>query len=338
MSFLLFSPFTVKETTFKNRVTVAPMCMYMVKEKDGKVTDWHLTHYGSRAIGQAGLIIIEATAVTPEGRISENDLGIWSDEHIEGLKKLVNHVHELGGKIGIQLAHAGRKANVPGSIYAPSPIPFNEKMQTPVEMNHDQVLNTITSFQKAAERAKAAGFDVIEIHGAHGYLINEFLSPLTNKRNDEFGGSQEKRYELLKRVIDGVTSVWEGPLFVRISANEYHPEGNTIDVFVDYAKKMKQQGVDLIDCSSGAVVPAEINAYPGYQVRYSETIRTEAQISTGTVGLITTGNQAEEILQNERADMILIGRPFLDDPYLPKRFAAQLGIDITPPKAYERGW
>lgn len=338
MSSLLFTTLTIKEITFKNRLVVAPMCMYMVKEKDGKVTDWHLTHYGSRAIGQAGLIIIEATAVTPEGRISENDLGIWDDEHIEGLKRLVDHIHELGGKIGIQLAHAGRKANVPGSIYAPSAIPFHDKMPTPIEMSKDKVLETISAFTKAANRAKEAGFDVIEIHGAHGYLINEFLSPLTNTRHDEFGGSQNKRYEFLRRIIDGVISVWSGPLFVRISANEYHQDGNPLEVFVTYAKEMKQQGVDLIDCSSGAVVPAEINVFPGYQVPYSETIRTKADIATGTVGLITTGNQAEEIIQNSRADLVLIGRPFLNDPYLPKRFAEQLGVTLDVPTAYERGW
>lgn len=338
MSSQLFTPFTIKETTFKNRLVVAPMCMYMAKEKDGKVTDWHLTHYGSRATGQAGLILIEATAVTPEGRISENDLGIWNDEHIMGLKKLVDHVHELGGKIGIQLAHAGRKATVRESIYAPSPIPFNNEMRTPIEMSEQKVLETITAFTEAALRAKEAGFDVIEIHGAHGYLINEFLSPLTNQRDDEFGGSPENRYEFLRNVIDGVTSVWSGPLFVRISANEYHKDGNPLDVFVTYAKEMKEQGVDLIDCSSGAVVPADIDVYPGYQVPYSETIRTKANIATGTVGLITTGNQAEEIVRNGRADLVLIGRPFLNDPYLPKRFAEQLGVKLDAPSAYERGW
>lgn len=338
MSSLLFSPYQIKNVTFKNRLVMAPMCMYMSENKDGHVTNWHLTHYGSRAIGQVGLIIIEATAVTPQGRISEGDLGIWDDAHIEGLKQLVDHVHELGGKIGIQLAHAGRKAMVEGQIIAPSAIPFNEKMKTPEEMTESQVIDTILAFKKAAERAKKAGFDVIELHAAHGYLINEFLSPLTNKREDLFGGDEEKRYEFLKRTLNEVNTVWDGPLFVRISANEYADDGNSLDVFTNYAKKMKSQGVDLIDCSSGAVVPASMDVFPGYQVRYAETIRNEANIATGAVGLITTGNQAEEILRNERADLVFIARPFLRDPYLPRTFAKEIGAELDIPKPYERGW
>ena len=338
MSSLLFSPYNLKNITLKNRLVMAPMCMYMSHNKDGHVTDWHITHYGSRAIGQVGLIIIEATAVTPQGRISEQDLGIWDDAHVEGLKRLVDHVHELGGKIGIQLAHAGRKAMVEGPIVAPSAIPFNEKMKTPEEMTEEQVLETIKAFKKGAERAKKAGFDVIEIHGAHGYLINEFLSPLTNKRDDTFGGNSNKRYEFLKRTIEEVNNVWDGPLFVRISANEYAEEGNSLDVFVDYSKKMKAQNVDLIDCSSGAVVPVKMDVFPGYQVRYAETIRKEAEIPTGAVGLITTGNQAEEILRNERADLIFIARPFLRDPYLARTFANEINDPLEAPKPYERGW
>ncbi|RXI99558.1 NADPH dehydrogenase NamA [Anaerobacillus alkaliphilus] len=338
MSSQLFSPYHIKNLTLKNRLVMAPMCMYMADNKQGYVTDWHITHYGSRAIGQVGLIIIEATAVTPQGRISENDLGIWDDTHIEGLKKIVDHVHALGGKIGIQLAHAGRKAMVEGAIVAPSAIPFNATMKIPEEMSVSQIEETIDAFKKGAERAKKAGFDVIEIHAAHGYLLNEFLSPLTNKRQDAFGGSEEKRYELLRQVIDNINTVWDGPLLVRISANEYAAEGNSLDVFVEYGKKMKVQGVDLIDCSSGAVVPAAIDAFPGYQVRYAETIRQQADIATGAVGLITTGTQAEEILRNERADLIFIARPFLRDPYLPRTFAKELNIDLEAPKAYERGW
>lgn len=338
MSSLLFTPYQLKNLTLKNRLVMSPMCMYMAENKDGHVTNWHLTHYGSRAIGQAGLIFTEAAAVTAQGRISEFDLGIWDDAHVDGLKRLVDHVHELGGKIGIQLAHAGRKATVDGAIIAPSSIPFNDKMKTPDEMSESQVLDTIAAFKKGAERALKAGFDVIEIHAAHGYLINEFLSPLTNKREDLFGGNVEKRYELLKRVLDEVKTVWVGPLFVRISANEYAEGGNSLDVFVDYAKKMKQQGVDLIDCSSGAVVPACIDVYPGYQVRYAETIREKAAIATGAVGMITTGNQAEEILKNERADLIFIARPFLANPYLTKTFAEEINSTVDAPKSYERGW
>lgn len=338
MSSLLFSPYELKNVTLKNRLVMAPMCMYMAHNKSGYVTDWHITHYGSRAIGQVGLIIIEATAVTPQGRISEHDLGIWDDSHVEGLKRLVDHVHDLGGKIGIQLAHAGRKAMVEGPIVAPSSIPFNEQMKTPEELTEAQVLETIEAFKKGAERAKQAGFDVIELHAAHGYLLNEFLSPLTNKRDDAFGGSQEKRYEMLKQVINEVKNVWEGPLFVRISANEYNEGGNSLDIFIEYGKKMKAQGVDLVDCSSGGVVPASMDIYPGYQVRYAEAIRKKADIATGAVGLITTGNHAEEILQNERADLIFIARPFLRDPYLPRTFSKELNISLDAPKPYERGW
>ncbi len=338
MSSRLFSPYQLKNLTLKNRLVMAPMCMYMAENKEGYVTDWHVTHYGSRAIGQVGLIIIEATAVTAQGRISEHDLGIWDDSHIEGLKRIVDHVHELGGKIGIQLAHAGRKAMVDGPIIAPSALPFNDTMRTPEEMTNNQITETIEAFKKGAKRAKEAGFDVIEIHAAHGYLLNEFLSPLTNKRQDGFGGNEEKRYEIVRQVIENVKTEWDGPLFVRISANEYAEGGNSLDVFVDYGKKMKEQGVDLIDCSSGAVVPATIDAYPGYQVHYAETIRHQAKVQTGAVGLITTANQAEEILCNERADLIFIARPFLRDPYLPRTFAKELNIDLEAPKAYERGW
>jgi NADPH2 dehydrogenase len=338
MSSLLFTPYELKNISLKNRLVMAPMCMYMAHNKNGYVTDWHVTHYGSRAAGQVGLIIIEATAVTPQGRISENDLGIWDDTHIEGLKRLVDHVHELGGKIGIQLAHAGRKAMVDGEIVAPTALPFNDAMRTPLEMTEAQILETIEAFKQGAERAKQAGFDVIELHAAHGYLINEFLSPLTNKREDSFGGNEEKRYEMIRRVINEVKTLWTGPLFVRISANEYNEAGNSLDVFVKYAKWMKEQGVDLVDCSSGAVVPAVMDVYPGYQVRYSETIRNQAAIATGAVGLITTGNQAEEILRNERADLIFIARPFLRDPYLPRTFAKELNTLLEAPTPYERGW
>lgn len=338
MGSLLFSPYQLKNLSLKNRIVMSPMCMYMVDKKDGHVTDWHLTHYGSRAIGQVGLIIIEATAVSPQGRISERDLGIWDDSHIEGLKRLVDHVHELGGKIGIQLAHAGRKSTVEGPIIAPSPIPFDENSKTPDEMTEQQVIETIAAFRKGAERAQRAGFDVIEIHAAHGYLINEFLSPLTNKRNDRFGGNEENRFEVLRQVINEVKSVWTGPLFVRISANEYAEGGNRFDTFINYAKKIKEQGIDLIDCSSGGLLPVMIDVYPGYQVKYAEKIREKTGIPTGAVGLITTGNQAEEILKNERADLIFIARPFLRDPYLPKTFAKEINETVDTPQPYERGW
>lgn len=334
----LFTPFTVKDMTLKNRIVMSPMCMYSCPNEDGKVTNWHKIHYPSRATGQVGLIIVEATAVTPQGRISPQDLGIWDDSHIAGLKELVDLVHEQGAKIGIQLAHAGRKAMVDGPIIAPSAIPFNDKYKTPEEMTEEQIAETIQAFVEGARRAREAGFDVIELHAAHGYLINEFLSPLTNQRTDQYGGDTDKRYRLLEEIIEQVKTVWQGPLFVRISADDYHPEGNQIDTYVYYSKKMKAQGVDLIDCSSGAVVPAAIDVYPGYQVPYAEKIRHEAEIPTGAVGLITHGLQAEEILGNERADLIFLGRVLLHDPYWPRTAAQELGVQLTPPKQYERGW
>lgn len=334
----LFSPFTIKDVTFKNRIVMAPMCMYSSHNEDGLVQNWHRTHYTSRAVGQVGLIILEATAVTPQGRISPQDLGIWSDNHIPGLKELTDLMKEHGAATGIQLAHAGRKATVEGEILAPSAIAFNEKMKKPKEMTKEEISETVDAFRQGADRAKKAGFEVIEIHAAHGYLINEFLSPLSNKRTDEYGGSAENRYRILHEVLEAVKTVWEGPLFVRVSANDYQEEGLTAKDYAEMGKWMKEQGVDLIDVSSGAVVPARIHTYPGYQVKYSETIKEGANIQTGAVGLITSGLQAEEILQNERADLIFIARELLRDPYWPRTAAKELGVSIEPPKQYERGW
>jgi NADPH2 dehydrogenase len=334
----LFSPFTIKDVTFKNRIVMAPMCMYSCHNEDGLVQNWHRTHYTSRAVGQVGLIILEATAVTPQGRISPQDLGIWSDDHIAGLKELTNLMKEHGAATGIQLAHAGRKATVEGEILAPSAIAFNEKMKKPKEMTKEEISETVDAFRQGADRAKKAGFEVIEIHAAHGYLINQFLSPLSNKRKDEYGGSAENRYRILREVLEAVKTVWEGPLFVRVSANDYQEEGLTAKDYAEMGKWMKEQGVDLIDVSSGAVVPARIHTYPGYQIKYSETIKEGADIQTGAVGLITSGLQAEEILQNDRADLIFIARELLRDPYWPRNAAKELGVSIEPPKQYERGW
>jgi NADPH2 dehydrogenase len=312
------------------------MCMYSCDDRDGKVTDWHLVHYATRAVGQAGLIIVEATAVSQEGRISEQDLGIWNDEHLDGLKRIVSQIHKNGGTAGIQIAHAGRKAVVNEPIIAPSGIPFNRNWEMPREMTEADIHRTIGAFREGAARAKAAGFDIIEIHAAHGYLINQFLSPLTNKRTDEYGGNEEKRYRFLHLVIDSVREVWSGPLFVRISANEYIESGNTPETYVTYAKWMKGQGVDLIDCSSGGVLPVPIPSFPGYQVPYAEKIRHKAEISTAAVGLIMKGEQAEEILRNNRADLILFGRQLLYHPYLPLNIAAEFHVDIPIPKQYYR--
>ncbi|AZV44228.1 NADPH dehydrogenase [Peribacillus asahii] len=337
MNAKLFSTYTIKGVTFKNRIVMAPMCMYSSQE-DGHVKNWHVTHYTSRAVGGVGLIILEATAVDPQGRISVNDLGIWNDEQLPGLSQLVSMMKEQGAKTGIQLAHAGRKATVPGNIYAPSPIAFNETYKQPQEMTQADIEKTILSFQQAAARAKKAGFDVIELHAAHGYLLNEFLSPLSNKRNDEYGGSSENRYKIVKEVIAAVKQVWEGPLFVRISAHDYQEGGMTAEQYIEISKWMKEDGVDLMDVSSGAVVPASIPVYPGYQVPFSETIKSGASIATGAVGLITTGIQAEEILQNERANLIFIGRELLRDPYWPRNAAKELRYEIEAPTPYKRGW
>ncbi|SET88094.1 NADPH2 dehydrogenase [Salinibacillus kushneri] len=338
MSNKLFSPYTIKDVTLKNRIVMSPMCMYSVESEDGKVQPFHITHYESRAVGQAGLIMVESTAVTPEGRISTYDLGIWEDEHITGLRQITEAVHGHGAKAAIQLGHAGRKANLPSKIYSASPLAFSDQYQTPIEMDQDKINDTIKAFQDGAQRAKEAGFDIIEMHGAHGYLINQFLSPLTNKRKDEYGGSAENRYRFLREVIEAVKEVWNGPLFVRISANEYDENGNHQEDFLYFASEMKKQGIVLIDCSSGGVIPVKVPSYPGYQVTYAEQIRKEAEIATGAVGLITSGIQAEEILQNGRADLVFLARAFLRNPYWPKQAADELGETIEAPVQYKRGW
>lgn len=334
----LFSSYTIKDLALKNRIVMAPMCMYSSENEDGKVEDFHITHYVSRAIGQVGLIIQEATAVTPQGRISSKDLGIWSDDHIEGLSRLTSLIKSYGSKTGIQLAHAGRKAMLDGEIIAPSAIPFNDEMKTPKEMTSEDIRETVEAFKEAAVRVKKSGYDVIEIHAAHGYLINEFLSPLSNQRDDEYGGTPENRYRFLREIIAAVKEVWDGPLFVRVSASDYQEEGLKPEDYVVFARWMKEQGVDLVDVSSGAVVPARIHAYPGYQVPFAEAIKHGADIATGAVGLITTGKQAEEILQNDRSDLIFIARELLRDPYFPRTAAKDLGVTIEPPKQYDRGW
>lgn len=335
----LFSPFTIKNVTFKNRIVMSPMCMYSCYDEDGLVNDWHLTHYTSRAVGGVGLAIVESTAITSQGRISKQDLGIWSDAHLPGLKKLVDLNHKNGSKMGIQLNHAGRKAIVDGPILAPSALPFDQDWKLPEEMTKEDIQATLTAFKDGAKRAKEAGFDLIEIHAAHGYLINQFLSPISNKRTDEYGGSLDNRYRLLGDVIEAIKTEWaDRPLFVRVSATDHLEGGSTPEDHVYYAKKMKAQGVDLVDCSSGAVAPATIDAFPGYQVPYADQIRREADIATGAVGMILNAVQAEEILKNERADMIILARELLRNPYWAYTAAVELGVEIDTPVQYERGW
>jgi NADPH2 dehydrogenase len=334
----LFSPITFQSTTLKNRIVMSPMCMYSSMEKDGHINEFHKTHYISRAVGGAGLIMVEATAVKEAGRITPQDLGIWDDAHIIGFKKLNEQIHQYGAKSGIQLAHAGRKAQLPSDIYAPSPIAFHENYKVPEEMTADDIKETIEAFVRAAARAKKANFDIIEIHAAHGYLLNQFLSPLTNKRSDTYGGSRENRYRLVKEIIDGVKTEWDGPLFIRISTDEYDQNGNSFEDILYFATKMKEQGIDLIDCSSGGVVPVSISTYPGYQLKRAEKIKQKIDTSTGAVGLITTGIHAEEIIQNNRADLVFIGRALLRNPYWSKAAADVLNYTLEAPIQYERGW
>lgn len=334
----LFSPITFKDVTINNRLVMSPMCMYSSIAEDGMVTPFHMSHYISRAIGQIGLIMVEATAVQPEGRISTRDLGIWQDDHIEGFKQLNEQLHAYGAKSAIQLAHAGRKAKLNTNIYAPTALPFDDSSQMPLEMDLAAIHDTIQAFKNGARRAKEAGFDIIEIHAAHGYLINQFLSPLTNKRTDQYGGHRENRYRLLSEIIEAIQTQWSGPIFVRISSNEYNEDGNTMDDILYFTERMKQQGIDLIDASSGGVVPANIHTYPGYQIPRCETIKKEKNMATGAVGLITTGIQAEEILQNNRADLIFIGRSLLRNPYWAKEAADELNYLIQAPQQYTRGW
>lgn len=349
---ILFSPLQIRSITLKNRIVVSPMCQY--SSVDGFANDWHLVHLGSRAVGGAGLIFTEATAVTPEGRISPDDLGLWKDEHIEGLKRVTAFIEAHGSMPGIQLAHAGRKSSmsspwkgykiVPESqggwpTLAPSPIAFNEDHLQPEALTKEGIDRIVGAFRDAAQRALAAGFKVIELHGAHGYLINEFLSPLTNQRTDEYGGSFDNRMRFLLEIIDAVRSVWPAhlPLFLRISATDWVDNGWRTEDSVKLATIVKDKGVDLIDCSTGGVVAhAKISPFSGYQVEYAEAVR-KAGILTGAVGLITTAEKAEEILQQERADLIFMAREMLRDPYFPMHAADQLGYaDMPWPPQYER--
>ncbi len=330
---------------------MSPMCQY--SSTDGFSNDWHLIHLGSRASGGAGLIIAEATAVSPEGRITPSDLGIWKDEHISGLKKIVSFIHQQGSVAGIQLAHAGRKAScaVPfeggkqlnvknggWQTVAPSDLPFLAEDRTPESLNKEGINKVISDFKAASSRALTAGFKVIEIHSAHGYLLQEFLSPLSNHRTDEYGGSFENRIRLLQKVIDGIKSVWpaENPLFVRISSTEWTDGGWTIDDSIKLACILKGLGVDLIDCSSGGnIYNAKIPVGPGYQVPFSEAIR-KTGVLTGTVGFITSATQAESILQGGKADLVLLGRELLRNPYFPLNAAHELGEDVPWPVQYLR--
>ncbi|MCU0363046.1 MAG: NADPH dehydrogenase NamA [Bacteroidales bacterium] len=347
----LFSSLTIREITLKNRIVMSPMCQYSAS--DGFSSDWHLVHYGSRASGGAGLIIMEATAVSPEGRITPGDLGLWSDDHIQGLKKIVSFIHGQGSVAGIQLAHAGRKASCAVPVQggrqlderhggwqtvAPSGIPFMEGDRTPEALDEKGISQVISGFTNAAIRAREAGFMVAEIHSAHGYLLQEFLSPLSNRRTDEYGGSFDNRIRLLRQVVEAVRSVWPAgnPLFVRISSTDWTEGGWEAEDSVRLATILKEKGVDLIDCSSGGnVYNAVIPFSPGYQVPFAEAVR-KTGILTGAVGLITLAGQAESIMREEKADLILMGRELLRNPYFPLHAARELGDDISWPVQYLR--
>jgi len=349
----LFSPITIKSVTLKNRIVISPMCQYSAS--DGFANDWHLVHLGSRAVGGAGLIIQEATAVSPEGRITPADLGLWKDEHMEKLSSIVSFVHAQGSKIGIQLAHAGRKAShdLPWKggkqlsiehpdawqTVAPSAVPFQEGTHAPMELTDSGIRKVIDDFKKATQRAVDIGYDVLEIHAAHGYLLHEFLSPLSNHRNDLYGGVFENRIRLILEIVKGVREIWswDKPLFVRISATDWAESGWNIDESVELAKLLKQLGVDVIDCSSAGLVPyQQIALGPGYQVPFANRIRQEAEIMTGAVGLITTAEQAETILKKEQADLVLLARESLRNPYFPLIASKELEDDIVWPDQYLR--
>lgn len=348
----LFSPLSIKGITFKNRITVSPMCEY--SSEDGFATDWHLVHLGSRAVGGAALVIQEATAVSVEGRITYGDVGIWKDEHIEKLQQVTSFIHKQGAVAGIQLAHAGRKAShdlpwkggkyIPVAnggwhIFSSSEIAFTDGDELPEALTKEGIDKVINDFAAATKRAVQAGYKVIEIHGAHGYLINQFMSPLVNKRTDEYGGSFQNRIRLLIEIVEVMRTILPAdyPLFVRISASDWAEGGWDIESSVQLSTILKTKGVDLIDCSSGGVVRHQkIPVAPGYQVEFAERVKKESGILTGAVGLITDAHQAETILTNGKADMILLARQMLRDPYFPLHAAHELKEDITWPIQYDR--
>jgi 2,4-dienoyl-CoA reductase-like NADH-dependent reductase (Old Yellow Enzyme family) len=349
----LFDPLSIRGLSFSNRVFVSPMCEY--SSVDGYANDWHFVHLGSRAVGAAGLVLTEATAVLPEGRISPQDLGIWSDGHVEALARIVRFIHDQGSVAGMQLAHAGRKAStyrpwegqgtIPAGaggwqkVVAPSAVAFADHYPMPQALTGEGIQEVVAAFAQAARRACAAGFRVIEIHAAHGYLIHEFLSPLSNRRDDDYGGSLENRTRLLREIVAAVRAVWpeRAPLFVRISATDWIDGAWDLEQSVELARGIKDLGVDLIDCSSGGNAPsAAIPVGPGYQTPLAAAIRRQAGIMTGAVGMITSPVQAEQIVGTGQADAVILARELLRDPYWPVRAARELGQTVTWPAQYLR--
>jgi 2,4-dienoyl-CoA reductase-like NADH-dependent reductase (Old Yellow Enzyme family) len=350
---LLFEPLKIRDITLRNRVVVSPMCQY--SSEDGFASDWHLVHLGSRAVGGAGVVFTEAAAVEARGRISPQDLGIWKDEHVPMLKRMTDFIKAQGAMPGIQLAHAGRKASTARPweggapldsshggwepIVAPSAIPFTTGYATPEVLSMEAIQNLTRSFAKAAERALAAGFEVVELHAAHGYLLHEFLSPLSNKRTDAYGGSLENRSRAVVETARALRQKWPErlPLWVRISATDWVEGGWDIAQSVELARLLKKEGVDLIDCSSGGTAPdAKIPIGAGFQTPFAGKIRAEATILTGAVGMITEAAQAETILRTQQADVILMARELLRQPYWPLHAAKTLHSKIKNPVQYER--
>jgi 2,4-dienoyl-CoA reductase-like NADH-dependent reductase (Old Yellow Enzyme family) len=351
----LFQPLTIRSVTLRNRIGVSPMCQYSAT--DGVANNWHYVHYGSRAVGGAGLVIVEATGVAPEGRITPGCMGLWSEKHIEPLARIAKFVKEHGAVAGIQIAHAGRKASADlpwcGGAHlseaqggwetiAPSAIAFGgELTKVPRAMTEADILRVQNDFVATAKRALAAGFDWLELHAAHGYLFNEFLSPLSNQRTDKYGGSFENCTRLLLDTTRAIRKVWPDklPLAVRISAIDWKSGGWQIEDSITLAKLLKAEGVDLMDCSSGGLVPdAKIDVKPGYQVSFAEKVRHAANIATAAVGFITEAKQAEEIVSGGKADIVLLARQMLVDPYWPAHAAKALGYKLPPPNQYARAW
>lgn len=351
----LFSELQLRDVRLSNRVGVSPMCQY--SSEDGFANEWHFVHLASRAVGRAALVLTEATAVVPEGRISPQDLGLWKDEQIEMLARIFTFIETQGSVAGMQLAHAGRKASTPPPwedaasvseadggwrpIFAPSAEAFDNGDIVPHAIDQAGIRRVVDAFARAAQRALTAGAKVIEIHGAHGYLLHEFLSPLTNKRTDEYGGSFENRTRALRETTEAVRRVWPErlPLLVRISASDWVDGGWDVEQSVALARELKPLGVDMIDCSSGGAVPrARIAVGPGYQVPFAEQIRREADIPTAAVGMITEAQQANEIIESERADMVFLARELLRDPYWPLHAARELGVDLPAPVQYQRAF
>ena len=349
---MLFEPLQLRDVTLRNRIVVSPMCQY--SSEDGFANEWHFVHLGSRAVGGAALVFTEAAAVTPEGRISPQDLGIWKDDHVPELARIVRFIDRQGAVAGMQLAHSGRKGSTqqpwkgsralrPGEdggfrpIYAPSAVPFRPDDPVPEPLDAAGIARIVKAFADAATRAQQAGFRVLELHAAHGYLLHEFLSPLSNRRTDAYGGSFDNRVRALVEVTRAVRERWAGPLFVRISATDWVDGGWDVEQSIELARRLARLEVDLIDCSSGGMVPGvKIPVGPGYQTAFAERIRREAKIRTGAVGMIRAPEQADHILRSGQADVVILARQLLRNPYWPLSAARRLGVQVHWPPQYER--